>query len=67
MGMFDTVIVTCPLCGADNEVQSKAGECNLDQSNKTCSITNKIKLKKELKKATEIYKQLYNREPMKRR
>jgi transcription elongation factor Elf1 len=29
MGMFDTVIFTCPACGGQVEVQSKAGECVL--------------------------------------
>ena len=29
MGMFDTVEVQCPHCEFINEVQSKAGECNL--------------------------------------
>ena len=29
MGMFDSVIATCPKCGKDVEFQSKAGECAL--------------------------------------
>jgi hypothetical protein len=29
MGMFDTVVVFCPSCNAENEFQSKAGECRL--------------------------------------
>ena len=30
MGMFDRVWVKCPKCGADNEFQTKSGECCLD-------------------------------------
>lgn len=29
MGMFDSLFVNCPHCGAVNEFQSKAGECIL--------------------------------------
>jgi hypothetical protein len=29
MGVFDTVWVKCPNCGAENEFQSKSGECSL--------------------------------------
>lgn len=29
MGMFDSVNVFCPACGAEVEFQSKAGECCL--------------------------------------
>lgn len=29
MGMYDSVIATCPKCGADVEFQSKAGPCEL--------------------------------------
>ena len=29
MGMFDTVLIRCPSCGAHIEEQSKAGECCL--------------------------------------
>ena len=29
MGMFDTVMVDCPKCGAPVEAQSKGGECDL--------------------------------------
>lgn len=29
MGCFDTLKIVCPACGAENEVQSKAGRCNL--------------------------------------
>lgn len=29
MGMFDSVYVACPRCGASTEFQSKAGECSL--------------------------------------
>lgn len=31
MGMFDSVNVPCPKCGALVEFQSKAGECTLEQ------------------------------------
>ncbi len=30
MGMFDRVFISCPSCGVQNEVQSKAGKCALD-------------------------------------
>ena len=30
MGMFDSVYFKCPHCGKDTEVQSKAGDCTLD-------------------------------------
>jgi hypothetical protein len=29
MGMYDTVLVPCPECYADNEFQSKSGACSL--------------------------------------
>ncbi len=29
MGMYDTVIVNCPKCGAENDFQTKSGECIL--------------------------------------
>jgi hypothetical protein len=29
MGMYDTVHWKCPLCEAENETQSKAGDCEL--------------------------------------
>ena len=29
MGMYDTVIVNCPGCGAENDFQSKSGDCFL--------------------------------------
>ena len=29
MGMFDTVIATCPVCEEEVEFQSKAGDCLL--------------------------------------
>lgn len=29
MGMFDSVIVNCAGCGAENEFQSKSGDCVL--------------------------------------
>jgi len=29
MGMFDTVIVSCPNCGEETEFQSKSGDCML--------------------------------------
>lgn len=29
MGMFDTVVTSCPVCGAHNEIQTKAGDCEL--------------------------------------
>ena len=29
MGMFDSVMVPCPACGAPFEAQSKGGECRL--------------------------------------
>lgn len=31
MGMFDSVKIDCPSCGATVEFQSKAGRCNLDE------------------------------------
>ena len=31
MGMFDRVMVDCPNCGDRVELQSKAGNCNLDK------------------------------------
>lgn len=31
MGMFDSVIVRCPVCRAKVEFQSKAGECLLNE------------------------------------
>jgi len=30
MGMFDTVMVPCPACGAREAWQSKSGDCRLD-------------------------------------
>ena len=30
MGMYDTVNFSCPKCETDIEVQSKAGDCNLE-------------------------------------
>ena len=30
MGMFDTVLYSCPHCDEQIEDQSKAGQCNLD-------------------------------------
>jgi hypothetical protein len=30
MGMYDSVIASCPRCGADVEFQSKAGACLLN-------------------------------------
>jgi len=30
MGMFDTVVVECPLCKYQNEFQSKYGDCTLE-------------------------------------
>lgn len=29
MGMYDSVIVKCPKCGAEHEFQSKSGDCFL--------------------------------------
>ena len=29
MGMFDSVMITCPSCGKKLEFQSKAGDCTL--------------------------------------
>lgn len=29
MGMFDSVVISCPHCGKPTEVQSKAGDCLL--------------------------------------
>ena len=29
MGMFDSVFVSCPRCGEDNEIQTKNGKCIL--------------------------------------
>lgn len=31
MGCYDTVTLTCPLCGHQNHVQSKAGNCSLSE------------------------------------
>jgi uncharacterized Zn-finger protein len=31
MGMFDSVYVPCPKCGALNEFQSKGGDCLLNE------------------------------------
>lgn len=31
MGMFDSVVATCPKCGCEIEFQSKAGTCNLNR------------------------------------
>ena len=31
MGMFDTVVVTCPSCGTELEFQSKAGACQMSR------------------------------------
>ena len=31
MGCFDTVKVSCPNCGKENRIQSKAGDCLLDE------------------------------------
>ncbi len=31
MGMFDSVIVTCPNCYAEVEFQSKGGKCDLER------------------------------------
>ena len=28
--MFDSVMVKCPICGQENEFQSKSGECFLE-------------------------------------
>jgi hypothetical protein len=33
MGLFDSVIVKCPRCGADCEFQSKSGDCVLRRYN----------------------------------
>lgn len=30
MGMFDTVLIECPVCGTKTSYQSKIGECNLN-------------------------------------
>lgn len=30
MGMFDTVLVECPVCGENHEAQSKSGPCQLE-------------------------------------
>ena len=29
MGMFDSVMVSCPKCGTENEIQSKGGDCTM--------------------------------------
>lgn len=29
MGMFDSILVNCPICGEEYECQSKSGECSL--------------------------------------
>ena len=29
MGMFDSVFTSCPVCGSEVEIQSKAGVCRL--------------------------------------
>lgn len=31
MGMFDSIIFSCPNCGKELEAQSKAGECTLER------------------------------------
>jgi hypothetical protein len=31
VGMYDTVMVPCPQCGALSEFQSKSGNCKLDE------------------------------------
>lgn len=31
MGMYDTVLVPCPNCGHKNEIQSKGGDCFLNE------------------------------------
>lgn len=31
MGMFDTIIIECPECGADIEYQTKVGKCELEK------------------------------------
>jgi hypothetical protein len=33
MGMFDSIIVSCPKCGQEHEFQSKGGDCLLDVYN----------------------------------
>lgn len=33
MGMFDSVMVNCPRCGIENELQTKNGECGLHTYN----------------------------------
>jgi hypothetical protein len=30
MGMFDSVLLPCPHCGEEVELQSKSGECSLE-------------------------------------
>lgn len=30
MGMFDSIIIHCPNCGAEHEAQSKSGHCLLN-------------------------------------
>lgn len=36
MGMFDSVNFTCPECGGKVEVQSKAGNCDLEEHPPEC-------------------------------
>lgn len=33
MGMFDTILASCPICGEENEFQSKGGDCFLENYN----------------------------------
>jgi RNase P subunit RPR2 len=33
MGMYDSIIVTCPNCGQEHEFQSKSGDCLLSVYN----------------------------------
>ena len=30
MGMYDTVLVNCPNCNEEHQLQTKSGQCNLD-------------------------------------
>jgi hypothetical protein len=30
MGMYNRVVIKCPSCGEENELQSKSGTCNFD-------------------------------------
>jgi len=52
MGMFDTVFIYCPHCSMDTRVQSKAGDCvlnNFDQSSVPVEIAKDLNMKRPMK------------------